>query len=333
MRTWSDVAGRTRRAILRSGLILGPFAWIAGRVGARQGTPTADLSTIGGRVISDGSSTVWPIIAEASERFLAAGAATRFDIEISGTGGGFRRFCDNASDLQGASRAIEPDEVAQCEANGVRFAEFVVGHDGITVVVNPANTFAACLSVDQLRALWEPDSGITRWNQIDPSWPDQPLDLVGPGPDSGTFDYFTLSVVGEEGASRIDYTPSENDDDLVELVAQLPDALGYFGFAYYAAEAERVRAVAVDGGGGCVEPSLDTIGDGSYAPLSRPLYVYVNLETLLRPEGAAFVTYLVGQTVDITTATGYVPPDGVELEANRGLLAAALAGETATPVS
>lgn len=273
---------------------------------AQEATPGVDLSQLTGTIIVDGSSTVWPITAEAAERF-AAKAPVIVEVEISGTGGGFRRFCAGESDLQDASRPITAEEQAACKAAGVEYAVFPLGFDGITITVNPANTWVDCLSVEQLRALWEPENPEQSWKQLDPRWPDAKIELYGPGPDSGTFDYFTEAIMGETGLSRTDYVPSENDLDLVEGVASQTNALGYFGFAYYEADADRLRPVAVDAGNGCVAPTKETIADGSYAPLSRPLYLYVNRDRLERPEVQEFLRFFLSQTGDIVQAVGYVP--------------------------
>jgi phosphate transport system substrate-binding protein len=268
-----------------------------------------DPMDVTGRVIVDGSSTVWPILAEAAERFTAAGGDVRFDLEVSGTSGGFRRFCAGESDIANASRPINEKEQAACAAAGVTPVQFEVGLDGITVVVNPDNAAVACLTVEQLRELWRPDSTVSAWSDLDPSWPEEPIDLFGPGPDSGTFDFFTEAIVGETDLSRIDYTPSENDFFLVEEVALRPGALGYFGFAYAEEASGRLKEVAVDNGAGCIPPSAATIADGSYAPLTRPLFIYANANAP-RPEVVSFLRFMASEGHSIVEAAGYVPlPD------------------------
>lgn len=282
----------------------------------RAPSPVADLAQLSGRVIADGSSTVYPITAEAAERFMQL-APVAVDVEFSGTTGGFRRFCAGASDIQDASRPITAEEQTACEAAGVTFAEFVVAFDGITVAVNPENSWLQCLTVDQLRAIWEPGHPEYTWKQIDPAWPETKIELYGPGPDSGTFDYFTEAIMGEAGVTRTDYVPSENDLDLVEGVASQSNALGYFGFAYYEQNLERLRAVAIDGGAGCILPSAQTIADGSYAPLSRPLYLYVNTASLARPEVQAFLRFTLEHVEDIVRTVQYVPLPGADYAADR----------------
>jgi phosphate transport system substrate-binding protein len=286
-------------------------------------TPPGELE---GQIIIDGSSTVWPITAEVAERFVGLAEDVRIEVEISGTGGGFRRFCDGESDLQNASRPITPDEAAACAENGVGFYAFEVGFDGISVVVNPDNDFVGCLTVDQLRRLWRPDDPARTWRDLDPAWPADEIELYGPGPDSGTFDYFTEAIVGEEGASRVDYFPSENDAVLVEEVSTDVNALGYFGYAYYLGTQDRLRAVPIDNGGGCVAPSPETIADGSYAPLSRPLYVYVSQDELGRPAVREFLRYYLATARDAVATVGYVPSPDATYAANQAKLDGAIAG-------
>jgi phosphate transport system substrate-binding protein len=304
---------------------------------AQDATPSANavapetaLAQLSGRIIVDGSSTVWPIMVAAAERFGESASNVIVEVEFSGTGGGFRRFCTGASDVQDASRPITPAEEASCQAAGVQYAVFPVAYDGITVTVNPANTWVDCLTVEQLRAIWEPEQPESSWNQLDPAWPEAKIELYGPGPDSGTFDYFTEAIVGEVDASRTDYVPSENDLDLVEGVASQPNALGYFGFAYYEESAQRLRPVAVNSGAGCVLPSRETIADGSYAPLSRPLYLYVNHASLTRPEVQAFVRFTLDQATELVDMVGYVPLPEADYAADRAELEAML---VATPAA
>jgi phosphate transport system substrate-binding protein len=282
-------------------------------------SPVADFSQLSGRIIADGSSTVYPITAEAAERFMEI-APVAIDVEFSGTTGGFRRFCAGESDIQDASRPITNEERAACEASGVTFEDFAVASDGITVSVNPENTWLQCLTVDQLRAIWEPGHPEYTWKEIDPAWPDTKIELYGPGPDSGTFDYFTEVIMGEAGETRTDYVPSENDLDLVEGVASQQNALGYFGFAYYEQDLDRLRAVAIDNGDGCVLPSAQTIADGTYAPLSRPLYIYVNTASLERPEVQAFLRFTLEHVEDIVRTVQYVPLPEADYAAYRDLL-------------
>ena len=296
----------------------------------RPYAPGADLGSLRGRVVADGSSTVWLVTNDIAESFGALAEDVAIDLEISGTSGGFRRFCAGASDVQNASRAIAEDERGACATAGVAYHAFEIGFDGITVVVARNNDFVDCLTVDQLRLLWRPDDPATSWRDLDPTWPDREIDLYGPSEDSGTFDYFTAQVVGEEGASRLDYTDSEIDDLLVRGVGSSADGLGYFGYAYYEQSPEELRAVAVDAGAGCVAPSPRTIADGTYRPLSRPLYVYVNRASLARPEVAEFMRFYLASAREVVEIVGYVPTGDATYAANQGEFDAAIAG-TAPP--
>jgi phosphate transport system substrate-binding protein len=252
---------------------------------------------LSGPVKIDGSSTVAPITMAAAELFQAEHPRVRVTVGISGTGGGFKKFLDDRAslrtDISDASRPIMPAEVERAQAVGVEFIEAPIGIDGIAVVINPSNKFCESLTVEELRRIWAPGSSITSWRQIRPEFPDLALKLFGPGPDSGTFDYFTEEVVGKSKASRSDYTASESDNVLVQGVAGDPGGLGYFGYSYYEANKERLGLVAIDNGDGKpVKPSLDVIRAGQYRPLSRPMFVYVNKESYKRAEVKAFVEFM-----------------------------------------
>ncbi|RME12664.1 MAG: PstS family phosphate ABC transporter substrate-binding protein, partial [Ardenticatenia bacterium] len=216
---------------------------------------------------------------------------------------------------------IKQSEIEQCQANGIEFIELPVAFDGLTVVVNPENDWATCMTVDELKMIWEPSAQgvITKWSQVRPDWPDETLSLYGPGTDSGTFDYFTDAIVGEEGASRGDYTASEDDNVLVQGVANDKYALGYFGFAYYVENQGKVKAVAIDGGNGCVEPTVETINNGTYQPLSRPIFIYVSTKALERPEVEAFVNFYLDNGATLAEEVGYVglPEKAYELAKER----------------
>ncbi|MDP9365426.1 MAG: PstS family phosphate ABC transporter substrate-binding protein [Chloroflexota bacterium] len=281
---------------------------------AQDGSPTADLGNLEGTVASDGSSTVGPITQAVAEEFNAEAENVDVTVDISGTGGGFERFCAGETDIQNASRPIEEDEMAACSENGVDYYQFQVALDGITVVVNPELEIE-CMTSDQLRQLWAPDSTIANFNELDPSFPDQEISLYGPGTDSGTFDFFTDAIVGEEGASRTDYTPSEDDNVIVEGVAGDEGGLGYFGYAYFEENQDRLAAVAVDNGDGCVEATPETIADGAYAPLSRPLFIYMRAESMERPEVQAFARFYIENAGELVQDVGFVPaPDEVYTE-------------------
>ena len=210
-------------------------------------------------------------------------------------------------DISDASRPIKDEEKAACQAKGITYEEFQVANDALTVVVPKENTWATCLTVDQLKKIWEPDSKVTSWNQVDPKFPNEPLKLFGPGTDSGTFDYFTDVINGEEGKSRTDYQPSEDDNVIVQGVAGSKGGLGYFGFSYFEANSDKLNAVQVDGGGGCVAPSVQAAQDGSYKPLSRPLFIYPAASALKRPEVLAFVEFYVANHAEIAKQAKFVP--------------------------
>ncbi|MCF8539073.1 MAG: PstS family phosphate ABC transporter substrate-binding protein, partial [Candidatus Nanopelagicales bacterium] len=222
-----------------------------------------------GSVRIDGSSTVYPLTAVAAEDFQVANPGVRVTVGSSGTGGGFEKFCRGETDANDASRPIKDDEVANCEANGIDFASLTMAIDALTVVVNKDNDWATCLTTDQLAQIWSPESTVTNWNQVDPAFPDEPVALFGPGTDSGTFDYFTEEINGESGASRTDYTPSEDDNVIVQGVSGSKGGLGYFGYTYFEENADSLKALSIDSGAGCVAPSVETARDGSYTPLAR----------------------------------------------------------------
>lgn len=285
--------------------------------GAMSGDPTAttgesvDLGDLSGRVNIDGSSTVFPVTQAMAEEFQLVARGVQVPVGVSGTGGGFKKFCEGETDISNASRPISETEAELCESNDIEYIEIPVAFDGLSVIVNPANDWAECLTVSQLATMWEPDAEgrITSWNQIDPSFPDEDLILYGPGTDSGTYDYFTGVITGEEGASRGDFTGSEDDNILVQGIAGNTSAIGFFGYAYYVENSSVLKLVAVDNedGNGCVEPSPETIEDGSYQPLSRPIFVYVSTAAYDRPEVNAFVDFYLNEGPNIIPEIGYIP--------------------------
>jgi len=262
-------------------------------------------ASVSGTVEIDGSSTVFPIAEAVAEEFQIANPDVRVTVGVSGSGGGFERFCAGETDISNASRPINSREVDACAAAGIEFTEVAVAWDGLSVIVNPANDFVTCLTTAELRRIWEPGSNVTTWADVRSEWPAEEIRLYGPGTDSGTFDYFTETIIGEAGASRPDFQASEDDNILVQGVAGDRYSLGYFGYAYYAENAGRLKLVQVDGGSGCVAPSDATIEDGSYAPLSRPLFVYVRHEALMRPEVLAYVTFMLEESGTLVPSTGY----------------------------
>jgi phosphate transport system substrate-binding protein len=273
------------------------------------GETTADLS---GTVIADGSSTVGPLTTAAAERYRDEQSGVNVEVGISGTGGGFERFCAGETDLSNASRPIdEEEEVPLCEQNGVEYTELQVAVDALTVVVNPQNDWADCLTVDELNTIWAPESEgkITSWSQVRDGFPEVPLALAGAGTDSGTFDYFTDAVNGEEGASRSDYTASEDDNTTVQAVEGAEGGLGYFGLSYYLENEGALKALEIENESGeCVAPSAETAQAGDYNPLARPLFVYVKNESLERPEVQEFMRFYLANVEDIATDALFIPP-------------------------
>lgn len=273
----------------------------------------------------DGSSTVFPISEAAAEEFQAAGKG-RVTVGLSGTGGGFKKFCRGETDISDASRPITAAEMKTCQSGGsdgltvvrgarltdagsVEYIELPVAYDALTVVIHPENTWAATMTVEDLKKIWAPEAQgkILKWNQVRPEWPDAPITLYGPGADSGTFEYFTEATVGKAKSSRGDYTASEDDNVLVQGVSQDKNALGYFGYAYYIENKDKLKAVVIDGGKGGVAPSRETVENGTYSPLSRPIFIYVNKKSLTRPEVADFVQFYLKNAPKLVAEVQYVP--------------------------
>ena len=276
-----------------------------------------DGEGLSGRVVGDGSSTVFPITEAIAEEFRAQNPGVDITVGTSGTGGGFQKFCNDEIDIQNASRPIEEDEKQGCASKRVEYLELQVALDGLAVVVSKDNAFAKCLTTEELRRIWEPGSRIDNWNDVKAGYPDRPLKLFGPGTDSGTFDYFTDVINGEEGASRTDYTPSEDDNVLVQGVEGDEGALAYFGYAYYKENADKLNLVGVDSGEGCVTPSDRTVQSGTYKPLSRPLYIYTKISSIGRPEVRAFIDFYLDNVNDIIGDVGYTPLSGETLRGER----------------
>jgi len=259
----------------------------------------------------DGSSTVYPITEAVAEEFQKAqGGKVKVTVGISGTGGGFKKFCRGETDISNASRPIQKKEMDACYIEGgVKFIELPVAYDALTVVVNPANTWASMMTVTDLKKIWAPEAQgqIMKWNQVRPEWPDAPLKLYGAGSDSGTFDYFTEAVNGKSKSSRGDYTASEDDNVLVQGVANDKNALGYFGYAYYAENQGKLKAVSVDGGKGGVTPSPQAVENGTYAPLSRPIFIYVDAKSMEKPAVKAFVEFYLQNAAKLVPEVKYIP--------------------------
>ena len=270
-------------------------------------TTSASGGDLSGRIQADGSSTVGPFTTAAAEAFQGVEPGVQVTVGVSGTGGGFERFCRGETDLSNASRAIKDEEIAACKKEGIEYVEFQVVNDALTVVINNENDWATCLTVEQLKKIWEPGSKVKNWNQVDASFPDEPLKLFGAGTDSGTFDYFTDEINGEEGASRSDYAATEDDNITVQGVSGEKGAMGYFGFSYLEENQDSLKAVEIDGGDGCVAPSVETSQDGSYKPLSRPLFIYAKKESFARPEVEAFVQYIIDNETQIAESSQFIP--------------------------
>ena len=291
---------------MRGGLLLcaAVAMAIAGACSSGDSTATDEMS---GTIEIDGSSTVFPVSQAVAEEFHRENPNVQVNVGVSGTGGGFKRFTTGETDISDASRPIRDGEREAAVANGIEFIAMRVGTDGLSVMVNPSNDFVDCLTIPELNAIWTPGSDINNWNQVRPEFPDQRMRLYGPDTDSGTFDYFTEEVNGEAQVSRADYTASADDNVLVQGIGGDRGALGYFGYAYYQENTNRLRAIGIDNGSGCVDPSPSAIEDGSYAPLSRPLFIYVNVASLARPEVMAFVEFYMDNGAALTAEVGYVP--------------------------
>ncbi len=262
----------------------------------------------------DGSSTVFPVTEAVAEDFQKAKKqAIQVTVGISGTGGGFKKFCRGEIDISDASRPILKKEMEECKAAGIEYYELPVAFDALTVVVHPKNSFIKQLTVAEMKKMWEPaaQGKVTHWNQVNPAWPNQPIKLFGPGADSGTFDYFTEAVVGKSKSSRGDFTASEDDNVLVQGVSRDPNALGYFGYAYYVENQDKLKAVPiVNEKGQAVAPSLEAVLKGSYSPLARPIFIYVNAKSLQKPEVREFVEFYMTQGGKLAKEVKYVPlPD------------------------
>ena len=272
-----------------------------------NGTTGGGGTQLSGTINIDGSSTVAPLSEAAAELFQEQNSGVRVTVGTSGTGGGFEKFCAGETDISDASRAIEADETKACQSKGIKYEEVQVANDGLSVVVNNQNTWANCLTIAQLKKIWDKGSKVDNWNQVDPSFPNEPLKLFGAGTDSGTFDYFTNAINGEEGRSRSDYSATEDDNVTVTGVSGTTGGLGYFGLSYLQENQGKIKGVQVDGGGGCVTPTVDTVQDGSYRPLSRPLFIYPSDKALERPEVKAFLEFYVNNYQKIAEDALFVP--------------------------
>ena len=268
---------------------------------------TNNNQNISGTIEIDGSSTVFPITQAVAEEFAKINPDIRVNVGVSGTGGGFKRFQVGETDINDASRPIKTSEAEECAKNGVEYIEFTIAIDGLAVMVNPENTWVDYLTVEELNMIWKPESTVDSWNDIRSEWPDQKIHLYGPDTDSGTFDYFTDVINGDEGVSRADYTASADDNVLVQGIAGDKNALGYFGYAYYAENADKLKIVPIDSGNGPVIPSDETVKAGQYTPLARPIFIYVNKASLENEVVHEFVKFYMENAEWLVAEVGYTP--------------------------
>ncbi|MGF1663656.1 MAG: PstS family phosphate ABC transporter substrate-binding protein [Kineosporiaceae bacterium] len=320
-----------KRSILGHGavpaaLVLSLALAACGGDDAAEATDEAGGEALGGSIDIDGSSTVAPLTDAVAEEFNAVQPDVTVNVGVSGTGGGFERFCQTGdTDISNASRPIEDDEVAACEENGIEYTEVQVGVDALTMVVNPANDFATCLTTEEVTRIWGPE-GVASWDQVNPEFPAEPLEIYAPGVDSGTYDFFNETILEPQEIEepRQDYNASEDDNIIAQGVIGSPSAWGYFGFAYFQENPDTLKALEYDAGEGCVAPSVETAQDGSYG-LTRPLFIYVKNESLSQPEVAEFVTFYLDTVQDVIGDVGYIAEPEEELEESRAAVEEAIA--------
>lgn len=302
------------------------IALLASLASCGSKTENADNTASGlkGTISIDGSSTVYPITEAIAEEYRNEAPEVKVTVGLSGTGGGFKKFSRGEIDINNASRSIKSEEAEQCQLNNIQFVELTVAYDGLVVVVHPENNWVSDMTVAELKKIWEPDAQekIKYWNQIRPEWPKEEIHLYGAGVESGTYDYFTEAIVGKSHSSRGDYTGSEDDNVLVQGVSGDKYALGFFGLAYYEENAEKLKAVGIDdqndtNGKGPILPSLETVRNKTYAPLSRPLFIYVNSKAAKRTEAVRFVEFYLQSAAELTKAVGYVPLTEEEYKAQQ----------------
>ncbi|MFY9586897.1 MAG: PstS family phosphate ABC transporter substrate-binding protein [Actinomycetota bacterium] len=316
----------TRRKLVMSLAGIAVLILVAAACGNGGGSGSNEaLKGLTGSINVDGSSTVYPISQAVAEEFGKDASKVKVTIGESGTGGGFEKFCRGEIDISDASRPIKDEEKAKCTAAEIEFTELKIAIDGLSVLVNPQNTWVDCLTKDELKKIWEPKSRVKNWSQVRAGFPNKPLTLYGPGTASGTFDYFTKEMVGEEGASRSDYTASEDDNVLVTGVAGDANALGYFGFAYYEQNTEKLKVIGVDSGTGCIKPSKETIEGGTYKPLSRPLFIYVAKKSVAKEQVKSFVDFYLENVNDLVPDVGYIALPSSEFSATEQTWSAAAA--------
>lgn len=291
---------------VRAGILSSVLIALAVSIVGCGGNGNGGEGALRGTILIDGSSTVFPLTEAVAEEFMRENRSVRVTVGVSGTGGGFSRFSRGETDISNASRPIRSDEAALAEQNGIEYIELPVAFDGLAVVTHPDNTFLECLTVDELKRVWERGSTVDNWSQVRSGFPDRPIRLYGTTTDSGTYDYFTTAIIGERGASRTNYTASADQHSLVQGISGDGYSLGFFGLAYYEGNSTRLRLVAVDNGDGCVLPTQETISDGSYQPLARPEFIYVKLASADRPEIQAFVEFYLDEAGRLAREVGYV---------------------------
>lgn len=271
-------------------------------------------SGLSGSIAIDGSSTVYPISEAVAEEFQKMNQGVKVTVNFSGTGGGFEKFLVKETDINDASRPIKEKEINKAKESGIEYSELKVAYDGLSVVVNKDNDYVDYLTLEELNKIWEPNSSVKTWKDVRAEWPAEPIKLYGPGSDSGTFEYFTEEINGEAGAIRVDYTASEDDNVLVNGIAGEQYSIGFFGYAYYIENKDKLKIVPIDSGNGPVEPNAETVENGTYSPLSRPLFLYVNKEALQRPEVKEFINYYLTEGKELVPEIGYVKLPQVEYD-------------------
>lgn len=312
------------KLVSKSAIVVGSIILIS----CGSGGSGRNENSLSGSISIDGSSTVYPITEAIAEEFRLEQPDVRITVGVSGTGGGFKKFSRGEIDINDASRLIKEQEAALCKENNIGFVELTVAFDGLAVVVNKENTWVSDITVEELKMIWEPSAQkkITRWNQIRKEWPDAEFHLYGPGVASGTYDYFTEAIVGKSGASRGDFTASEDDNVLVQGIEGDKNALGFFGLAYFEENRERLKLVGVRNGDEVVLPSEETVKNGTYKPLSRPVYIYVTRNAAQRPEVKSFVNFYLETAAELVVDVGYIalPPEQYKKEMQKF---ASVAGE------
>ena len=273
---------------------------LVGCGGSKEGTG------LKGEVLIDGSSTVAPISQAVAEEFSKENSDVNVSVGISGTGGGFKKFVTGEIDIVDASRAMKPEELSTAQKNGIEFIELKIGLDGLTVVANPENTWAQKLTTEDLKKIWADGSTVKTWKDVNPAWPAEPIKLYGPDQDSGTYDYFIEEILGKDGKIRKDYSPSSDDNQLVQGVEGDKGALGYFGYAYYLEQKDKLKALSING----ISPSDETVKNGTYKPLSRPLYIYINKKSFTeKAQVKSFIQFYIKNATELVKSSGYVPLD------------------------